>query len=132
MTTGPDPHGHENADEAAQWQAIVENFGERVELDEPAPPALPAPPPEASYDESPREDHFVPPEPPPVGWPTGPRAVACVGLFVGPALILAMLLFKVTIPTWLGWLALLGFIGGFGFLVSSQRERDGWDDGSQV
>lgn len=134
MTPGPDPHVPEEPDEAEQWRAIVENYGERVELDEPAvpePETAPVPPPAApgpSYS----EEHFVPPEPPAVGWPRGPRALACVGLFVGPLLILTMMVVKVTVPTWLGWLALFAFIGGFGYLVASVRERDDWDDGSQV
>lgn len=136
MTTGP---GQPPPDEDARWREIVENYGARPEVEGiegieapgdtevtgPAAPPPPAPAPDP-------EDHFVPPEPPPVGWPTGPRAVACIGLFAGPALILVMLLFKVTVPTWLGWLAMFGFIGGFGYLVSSVRRPDEWDDGSQV
>ena len=128
MTTGPE----EPSDEDARWREIVENYGDRAEIAEAEPDLQPAPAPAPLPAEPFDEAHYVPPEPPPVGWPTGPRAVACVGLFGGPALILVMLLFKVTIPTWLGWLALLGFIGGFGFLVSSMGPRDEWDDGSQI
>lgn len=132
MTTGP---GSQPPDEEARWREIVENYGDRPQVDMPAPEP-PAPAPTHSDDEPlldrSGEGHFIPPEPPAVGWPTGPRAVACIGLFGGPTLILMMLLFQVTVPTWLGWLALLGFIAGFGYLVAGIRPRDEWDDGSQV
>ena len=79
------------------------------------------------------EGHFVPPEPPPVGLPTGARAVAWFGIFGGPALILLLMIFSVLIPGWLAWLVILGFIGAFGYLVSSSsRDSDGWDDGAAV
>ena len=94
-----------NEDEA--WQAIVENYGERVELDPtPEPPAAAPEPdpfavpaelhPSAADDE---EDRFVPPPPPPLPHVPRDRMLAWVGLFGSPAVLLTALVLGIHLPT---------------------------------
>ena len=95
------------AREDADWQALVDSYGERPEFPEaePAPVEEPYPfeddlPAELRDDD---EEGFVPPTPPPLQRPHGLRALA--------------------------W-----FVGGFGYLVatmSGPKDPDaGWDDGA--
>lgn len=139
--TGDSERRNDEANEAA-WQDIVDNFGDRAELDEPA--AAPAPPrvaPEplawpidvraAAYDEA---ERFVPPPPPPLPRPEPKRAVAWAGLFGVPALTLLLLVLRVDLPPLLDYLLIAWFVGGFGYLVAtmSQTPREPWDDGSRI
>ena len=151
----------ENDDDSdAAWRSIVENYGERAELDD--PPSAPfggrfgnlvggAPDDGAGgagaggaaagtagaededldeYD----EDAFVPPTPPPLPRVAPDRMVAWVGIFGSPALLLAAMIFSISLPTWLGYLLVAGFVGGFIYLVAKMPRgpRDPWDDGAQV
>lgn len=144
-STGDSERAHDEADQAA-WQAIVDNFGDRVDLDEPtaAPTASrPVPDPEpapdsapvdvraAAYDEA---ERFVPPPPPPLPRPEPKRAVAWAGLFGVPALLLLLLVLSIDLPPLLDYLLIGWFVGGFGYLVAtmSQTPRDPWDDGSRI
>lgn len=145
----------QTADELA-WQAIVDNFGERVELDEPPveePPApaetgpfggrfadatglaSPAGPEELGpvLDDDETEG-YTPPEPPPLPRLAPDRAVAWAGVFGSPLVLLLALLLSISIPTWLGYLLVCGFVGGFVYLVVKmpREPRDPWDDGAQV
>jgi hypothetical protein len=129
------------------WRAIVENYGDRVELDaepaaqpDPGTPTEPSaePPPEAASQarlerlfqplpqpeegrdvaEDPDDpDRFVPPPPPPL--PTLPpdRFLAWSGLFGSPTVLLVCLVLGVHLPPWLGYLLVASFIGGFVYLV---------------
>jgi hypothetical protein len=131
-----------NEDEA--WRAIVENYGERPEVDEP-PAADPAPvvfdsPPvvfDPTYDEldAPDEtERFVPPEPPPAPKLQLPQHLPWIGVFGAPALLVLALLTGLTLPAWLGYLMVTGFVGGFVYLVLTMRRggREPWDDGARL
>jgi hypothetical protein len=132
----------------AAFRAIVENYGERPTLADPAEPAVeptPRPVDPALFDTShldqaapePREraeEHFVPPEPPPVPRGTPARRIAWAGLFVPPVLMLAAVVFGWTFADWVSMLLVAGFVGGFVFLVATMprdRGEDG-DDGAVV
>jgi hypothetical protein len=148
----PDHHDDE-ADERA-WRAIVENYGDRAEIDEPpAPPA--APPSTAPFggrfgdlrsfpaenendpyvaEEPDEEDGYVPPEPPPLPRVEPDRMLAWVGVLGSPVVLLCALIFSISMPAWLGYLLVAGFVGGFLYLVVKmpREPRDPWDDGAQV
>ena len=143
------------ADELA-WQAIIDNYGDRVEIEE--PPAAPvvgpvsdapfggrfgdprafASPDEEVADELDQDDDaeegYVPPEPPPLPTLAPDRGLAWAGVFGSPAVLLACLILSVSIPTWLGYLLVVGFVGGFVYLVLQmpREPRDPWDDGAQI
>jgi hypothetical protein len=142
------------ADELA-WQAIIDNYGDRVEIDEPpaAPvvgPTLDAPfggrfgdprafatPDEEVVDEvGPDDDEegYVPPEPPPLPTLAPDRGLAWAGVFGSPAVLLVCLILSISIPTWLGYLLVVGFVGGFVYLVLKmpREPREPWDDGAQI
>lgn len=77
-----------------------------------SPVAPPAPEAEATADE-PYE-----PEPlPPLRRPGIPALVGWIGMAYAVVVALAGT-FGITFPTWAGWLAVAGFIGGFGILMS--------------
>ena len=129
------------AREDADWQALVDGYGDRPDFPEtrPQPPVerepfeddlLPA----ELRDEDEDEDRFVPPTPPPLPRPHGLRALAWFGLFGVPALVLVLLLVHLSVPSPVGLLLILWFVGGFGYLVatmSGPKDPDaGWDDGA--
>ncbi len=152
---GPDlPHDYD-----AEFQAIVDSYGERPVLDEPLDrldsgdddgagrPAAP----KASLDptlfdtshleQEPaavepawhEEEHFVPPEPPPIPRGTPARRLAWLGLFVPPLVMLAAVAFGWVLPGWASVLLVSGFVGGFVFLVATMpRDRRDGDDGAVV
>lgn len=143
-----DEPADEGRAEAAAWAAIVANFGERAVLDpadepdtaarsEPAPSSAadPGPDPDDAIDALLEEEQrFVPPDPPPVPMPPPDRLAAWIGVFGSPAVLLVCLVVGVTIPTLLGWALVIGFIGGFCYLLarSPGTPRDPGDDGSRV
>ena len=136
------------------WRAIVENFGERAELDDdPAvPPAVPptAPPaaarrddPAAWVEDEPDEptpayaedaDSYVPPPPPPLPIPEPDRGIAWMGVIGSPILLLVSLVLGLDLPDWVGYLMIAWFVGGFCYLVARmpKEPRDPWDDGSRI
>jgi len=122
------------------WQAIVDNFGERAKIEAPAPaePAarpwsepVPAPAPASAYDD---EARFVPPIPPPLPRPEPKRAVAWAGVFGSPVLVLIALVAQIDLPSLLDYLLIAWFVGGFLYLVAtmSRISREPWDDGSRI
>lgn len=123
------------------WQAIVANYGERPEVeDPPAPEPAPAPyqPSVADLDaQEPADatsDRFVPPVPPP-GPPLDlPRQLPWLGVFGIPAVLLVSLLAGVSLPSWLGYLLVAGFVGSFVYLVVTMNRagRDPFDDGARL
>lgn len=152
-----DPAEDPPRDFDAEWQAIVENYGDRPTLGEP----VAAPEPDPATDQRDRvqiepslfdrshldafdreqeevadrhaEDHFVPPEPPPIPRGTPARRLAWGGLFLPPVLMLAAVAFGWTLPEWASVLLVAGFVGGFVFLVATMpRERGEGDDGAVV
>lgn len=138
-----------DSDEDA-WQAIVENYGERIELgDEPV--AEPAAPPAASTEvwavpaaaepDEGLDDHlevdeerFVPPPPPPLPRLPPDRLLAWTGLFGSPIFLLVCLVVGIHLPPWLGYLLVASFIGGFTYLVMQMPRdpADPWDDGARL
>jgi hypothetical protein len=151
--TGPHSNGAEEprndeaarrAREDAEWRAIVEHYGERpevapVEPEEPAPgPAydLPTEPGPRSWEPEPQDDRYVPPPPPPVPRPHGLRLAAWLGLFGVPTVVLICIVLHVSLPSPLGFLALVWFVAGFGYLVATMGgptdSGGGWDDGAVV
>ncbi len=140
-----------NDDEA--WQAIVENYGEVPQVsdeavtsaDDPVGPVGPVAP-VGPTPRSPDEDNwgpglpdldderFVPPEPPPVPRPSRDRAVAWAGVFGSPAVLLICLLLGVALPSFVAYVLVAGFVGGFCYLVwqMPRGPRDPYDDGAVV
>jgi len=154
---GPEADAALSADERA-WQAIIDNYGDRVEIDE-APPTPPETPPAgpvsdapfggrfgdprafiAPTDEiadAPDEDEvegYEPPEPPPLPVIAPDRGLAWAGVLGSPVVVLVCLILTISIPAWLGYLLVVGFVGGFLYLVlqMSREPRDPFDDGAQV
>lgn len=128
------------AREDADWQQLVDSYGERPEFPELAADPVAAPaeeppgdllPPELAYSD---EDRFVPPPPPPLPRPHGVRALAWFGLFGVPTLVLLSIMVNLSLPSVLSLLFLAWFVGGFGYLVATMngpKDPDaGWDDGA--
>ena len=137
-TTGTPEDLSGGSDDEAAWRSIVENFGDRHELDddEPAPDVPPSPrgllPDEQPAAPRDPEDHYVPPPPPPLPRPAPPRLLAWFGLFGVPTLVLVCLVAGINLPTWMGLVLMVWFVGGFVYLVASMRPRagDDYDDGA--
>ncbi|MGH3307487.1 MAG: hypothetical protein ACRDOX_07325 [Nocardioides sp.] len=125
-------------DEDDAWRSIVENYGERPEVD-PAPPVTE---PEMAYDDGddvddwddPDEDRFVPPPPPPLPHPTPVRLAAWIGVFGAPAVLLVAMVLALPLPGWLGKGLVAYFVAGFLYLVYHMERgpRDPWDNGARV
>jgi hypothetical protein len=124
-------------DEDDAWRSIVENYGERAEIN-PAPAAEPEP--EPAYDDHLEEwddlddETFVPPPPPPLPHPTPLRLAAWLGVFGAPAVLLIVMVLALPLATWLEKGLVGYFIGGFLYLVFNMERgpRDPWDDGARV
>jgi hypothetical protein len=133
------------------WRAIVDNYGDRVELDDeqaadaPAQPAQergierlfrPLPQPEEAVEDLRDDagDRFVPPTPPPLPKLPPDRLVAWSGLFGSPTVLLVCLVLGVHLDPWLGYLLVASFIGGFLYLVVKMPRgpADPWDDGARL
>ena len=136
------------ATEDALWRSIIDNYGDRPEIDEPeivVPPSLRdldaiPPGPEALPTATPAaepvdpQDHFVPPVPPPLPAPPPARLLAWVGLFGVPMFVLVALVAGLVLPSWVGLILMVWFVGGFVFLVASMRPGPGedHDDGARL
>jgi hypothetical protein len=148
-----------DSDEDA-WRTIVENYGERVELDDDLlpeaaddplsdpladpladplsdsvlEPLLPASPESYDDDLDDPDDEFVPPEPPPLPKLPPDRLLAWAGLFGSPTLLLICLVLGIHLAPWLGYLLVASFIGGFAYLVVKMPRgpADPWDDGARL
>jgi hypothetical protein len=157
----PDHHHDDGADETEDqaWRAIVENYGDRAEIDEPPAPAAPTAPADPASsapfggrfgdlrafpsedendpfvaEEVTEEDGYVPPEPPPLPRVEPDRMLAWAGVLGSPLVLLCALIFSISLPSWVGYLLVAGFVGGFLYLVVKmpREPRDPWDDGAQV
>ncbi len=154
--------GRVQRDEDEAWRAIVANYGDRVEVEhesdtrageqpgqQPEPVAEigpqaqgePEPSPEPDVEPAPvgdleraDEEPFVPPAPPPLPRPPRDRLIAWAGVFGGPTLLLVFLLVGVPLPSWLAYLLVAGFVGGFVYLVIQMPRgpRDPFDDGARL
>ena len=134
-----------SADEAA-WRAIVDNYGDRPEIasrrSSSAPPARLAVGPirEESAAEDPterpsrpsREDHYVPPPPPPLPDRHRRGCSPGSGCSASRCSCWSALVAGVNLPTWLGLILMVWFVGGFVYLVASMRPGagDDYDDGA--
>ncbi len=150
-SSGEEPAGDEQADavrdraaaEEALWRSIIDNYGTRPEMDD--EPAIEPPPPSRAPDAtvrdvpaelatSDREEHYVPPTPPPLPKPPPARLLAWAGLFGVPTFVLVALVAHLVLPPWLGLILMFWFVGGFVFLVASMRpgQGDDYDDGARL
>ena len=122
-------------DEDDAWRSIVENYGERAEI-EPAPPQAE---PETAYDDHEDwddrdDDRFVPPTPPPLPHPTPVRLAAWIGVFGAPAVLLVAMVLPLPLPGWVAKGLVAYFVAGFLYLVFHMERgpRDPWDNGARV
>ena len=117
------------------WRSIVENYGERPEV-EPLPEAPSTQPrPVAPGDDLPEpDDRFVPPVPPAFPPPPPVRLAAWSGLFGAPTVLLVALVLGIQLPGWVAYGLVASFVGGFGYLVVHMQRgpRDPGDDGAVV
>jgi hypothetical protein len=140
------------AREDADFQRIIDGYGERPAFPEVTSPEIDSPevqsvevvlpePAEqvpAELAESPwlDDDHFVPPPPPPAPMPQGVRGIAWVGLFGVPVFVLFSIMVNLSLPTPIPLLLLVWFVGGFGYLVATMAAGpdpdSGWDDGTAL
>ncbi len=131
------------SEEDAVWRAIVDNYGDRPEIDEPeiivpgSPRGLDEPARDEAEEAPARvdeEEHFVPPPPPPLPRPAPARLLAWLGLFGVPTFVLVALVLHITLASWLGLLLMFWFVGGFVVLVASMRPGPGedHDDGARL
>lgn len=127
------------------WRAIIDNYGDRADIDE-RPPTVdepvdqpaerPAEPARSWDDDFPDSDwstdRFVPPPPPPVPTTTTDRLFAWGGVFGSPAILLVCLVLRIDIPQLIAYLLVAAFVGGFLYLVvnMSREPRDPGDDGA--
>ncbi|MDF1603028.1 hypothetical protein [Nocardioides sp. YIM 152315] len=154
---------HEQTADERAWQEIVDNYGERAEVDDLPGEAPSAEAPFGGRFGDPRafvvddaddpyvgrdpddaddvveeaadvDEGYVPPPPPPLPRLAPDRAVAWAGIFGSPAVLLVALILGIDLPSWLGYLLIGGFVGGFVYLVlrMPREPRDPWDDGAQV
>ena len=129
------------------WRSIVENYGERPDVDLPASGREPVPgsEPEPAYDDIGTDadenvdgetdgDTFVPPPPPPLPHPPPVRLTAWIGVFGSPAVLLLATILGIALPTWLGYGLIGYFLAGFGYLVLHMERgpRDPWDNGARL
>ena len=128
------------------WRSIVENYGERPEVDAGSDPDIDPrstvePEPEPAYDDADRwddvdelDDRFVPPPPPPLPHPTPVRLAAWIGVFGAPAVLLLVMVLALPLPSWLEKGLVGYFVAGFLYLVFNMDRgpRDPWDNGARV
>lgn len=141
----PDP-GHEEGeerdpllppDEEAAWAQIVAGYDDEPETEEPAPAvrsytvyAAGTGPRDWKAPDDADEEHFVPPEPPPLPESDTTTKFGWVGALGGPLLLLAAILFRFDLTWWLLTLGVGGFIGGCLTLATRLRpgDEDDYDD----
>jgi hypothetical protein len=76
------------------------------------------------------DERYVPDPQPPLARPRLPILLAWVGIAYA-AIVVLLAAFGLSLPSWMGWLALAGFLGGFGVLVFNlPRSRPPDDDGA--
>ncbi len=125
------------------WRTIVENYGERAQVDDLVLPPVEEPP--AAYDPSLAEvdeapadtwepERFVPPVPPPGPGLEFPRHLPWLAVFGIPVVLLVALMSGIYLPSWLGYLLVAGFVGSFVYLVVTMNRagRDPFDDGARL
>lgn len=132
-------------DQDSAWQKIVENYGERAELEavdvspgEAAPEPAEAEEPDDHHELSSLFDDdgegFVPDSPGPIPMPPPDRFLAWLGVFGSPTVLLVFLVLGLDLPSLVSWILIGGFVFGFCYLVFKmpRSPRDPWDDGAVV
>lgn len=127
----PEPPGPSGREPEAPFGG---RFGDPRAFDVADEPVRPVRPPRGDGAAMDHEEGFVPPEPPPVPRTSPDRLLAWAGVLGSPLLLLAALLASYTIPEWAAYLLVVGFVGGFVYLVARmpREPREPWDDGAQV
>lgn len=74
------------------------------------------------------EDHFTPPEPPPLPQADVTAKFAWIAVLGGPLLLVTMVLLQQPVTWWITLLGIGGFLGGFATLVARMRNDDEDDD----
>ncbi|MGP4113090.1 hypothetical protein ACTWP5_19525 [Streptomyces sp. 4N509B] len=107
--------------------AAAAGDGEETRHEAPAPEGGPRDW-EAAEDEE--DDHFVPPEPPPLPETDLTTKLAWVAVIGGPLLLIGVVLLQRDMTWWLATLGIGGFLGGFATLFSRMRDEDDdeWPD----
>jgi hypothetical protein len=78
------------------------------------------------------DERYVPEPQPPLARPRLPILLAWAGIAYA-AIVVLLAAFGLRLPSWMGWLALCGFLGGFGVLVFNlPRTRPPDDDGAVI
>ncbi|GAA3618431.1 hypothetical protein [Microlunatus ginsengisoli] len=78
------------------------------------------------------DERYVPEPQPPMARPRLPILLAWAGIAFA-AVVVLLAAFGIRLPSWTGWLAVGGFMGGFGVLVFHlPRSRPPGDDGAVV
>ncbi|OKJ10473.1 hypothetical protein AMK19_14655 [Kitasatospora sp. CB01950] len=70
------------------------------------------------------DDHFVPPEPPPLPPAETTAKFAWLAVLGGPALLLFDAVVWREVSGWPAWVGVIAFLGGFGTLVARMKDRD--------
>jgi len=140
-------------DDDEAWRSIVDNYGDRPDLDDPPAGSAGSDGPASGIDDAPDradraerrteredpfegpewdEDRFVPPPPPPLPTTTTDRMAAWCGLFGAPAVLLLTLVLGIRLPEIVNYALVLGFVGGFLYLVvkMNREPRDPDDNGA--
>lgn len=131
-------------DDEDAWQAIIDNYGDRpdIEPDVVAAPRRRDPEPDPEPDEAQAgwddpdsdwdTDRFVPPAPPPIPTTTPQRTAAWAGMLGSPLVLLVCLILQITLPELLAYALVAAFVGGFLYLVMTmtREPRDPDDDGA--
>lgn len=120
-------------DEEAAWAQIVAGYDDEPEERAPAPgPAVRSytvyaagtGPRDWQAPDAEDEEHFVPPEPPPLPEADTTTKFGWLGALGGPLLLLAAVLFRFDVTWWLLTLGVGGFIGGCFTLATRLRPGD--------
>lgn len=82
--------------------------------------------------EAEREDHFVPPEPPPLPRTDAFTSMAWAGTLGGPAFLVLAAILGWDLAAWAATLAVVAFLVGAGVLVARMRQEPRDDDGAVV
>jgi hypothetical protein len=117
------------------WRQIVDHYGDAPEFPEEPAAELDLPV-DVPVEEAPLEPEdadalgaFVPPDPPPVPRPHGPRLAAWLGLFGAPILLIVSAIASFRLSSFISTLLVVWFLSGFGYLVwQMPNERDDPDD----
>jgi hypothetical protein len=128
---GPPWPAREDPDAAQEWADPVPGVIPAPSQARIIRPAVPAPLPSAGDDE-----HYVPPDPPPLPRLDPATKGAWAALFGGPGYLLLAVLLGWVVPSWAAFCAVAAFVGGFATLVVRMADRppgdSGPDDGAVV